>query len=271
MKTKNTSDYVITLIVVACSAVLLLAMGSALLGINLKPRQSLTIDMPSATGIRSNSEVRYAGAPIGKVVGIRALEWEERTDPAYAIRITANINRDTPPLKQDSYAEITSDTLLAEKFINLVPGTPGAPERDPATPIRCLPVASLDDLTRAGQKALDQINEVIVQLRTGHPDLADDIASVVENAQTLSANADALMVKLNTILENNEENLSQSVADLNVVMKNLKVVSTHAKALTATLGQKPWRVMWGSEPNKLPSEEEILKSNKPIPVHVEAK
>ncbi|NJN34899.1 MAG: hypothetical protein HC817_12245, partial [Saprospiraceae bacterium] len=60
---KNTSDYVIAFIVVASSIILLLAMSSALLGINLKPQNTLTIDMPSATGIRSNSEVRYAGAP----------------------------------------------------------------------------------------------------------------------------------------------------------------------------------------------------------------
>jgi hypothetical protein len=41
-------------------------------------------------------------------------------------------------------------------------------------------------------------------------------------------------------------------------------VSTNAKALTATLSQKPWRVFWGGSTIKPPPEDEILKSNQVI-------
>jgi hypothetical protein len=39
-------------------------------------------------------------------------------------------------------------------------------------------------------------------------------------------------------------------------------VSTNAKALTATLAQKPWRVFWGGPTVMPPTENQILDSNK---------
>jgi hypothetical protein len=51
---------------------------------------------------------------------------------------------------------------------------------------------------------------------------------------------------------------------LRVSTENLKVVSTNAKALTATLAEKPWRVFWGGATVKPPSEADILNSNEVI-------
>jgi hypothetical protein len=51
---------------------------------------------------------------------------------------------------------------------------------------------------------------------------------------------------------------------LRVSTENLKVVSTNAKALTATLAEKPWRVFWGGSTIKPPSEDAVLDSNKVI-------
>ena len=55
------------------------------------------------------------------------------------------------------------------------------------------------------------------------------------------------------------------IANLRVSTDNLKVVSSNAKALTATLAARhPWRVFWGGPTVPAPSENEVLKSNKVI-------
>ena len=54
--------------------------------------------------------------------------------------------------------------------------------------------------------------------------------------------------------------------ELAVVLQNLKVVTTQAKGITKTLGEKPSRIIWGSKRNDLPSQETILKNKKPVPV-----
>lgn len=53
--------------------------------------------------------------------------------------------------------------------------------------------------------------------------------------------------------------------ELRVILLNLKVMSTHAKALTESLGEKPNRLIFRGKANKLTPEAEILKSKKPLP------
>ena len=53
--------------------------------------------------------------------------------------------------------------------------------------------------------------------------------------------------------------------ELHVILLNLKVISTHAKALVDTLSEKPNRLIFSGKANKLTPEDEIIKSQKPLP------
>jgi virulence factor Mce-like protein len=273
MKKKNSSDIVIAACVIACSAVLLGALAMALTGFRLgaQPGTTVVIDMPSVTGLRVNSQVRYAGAPVGKITAITPLDLSERTHPELAVRVIAEIDRKMPTLKQDSEAQITSDTILAEKFLDLTPGSPTAPDLPPGQPIAARPVASFDDLTREGLAMLQDLNTIVSEIKAKNPDLPEKLNALLTNAQNLSENADELIARLNQVVEKNDGKIDQTLGDLHVVLQNLKVVSTYAKAITGTLGQKPWRVIWGGETPQLPSEKEILQSDQPLPIDLPKK
>ena len=76
---RNLSDYFVALFVIACSVVLLGALTFALSGRQLKkPTRTLQINYEDVTGIKVNSEVRYAGAPAGRVIAMRHLTAKER-------------------------------------------------------------------------------------------------------------------------------------------------------------------------------------------------
>ena len=76
---RNFSDYLVALSVIACSAVLLTALTIALSGYRLKkPARTLQIDYEDVTGIKIHSEVRYAGAPAGRVIAMRHLSAAQR-------------------------------------------------------------------------------------------------------------------------------------------------------------------------------------------------
>ena len=63
---RNLSDYFVAVFVIACSVVLLGALAFALSGRQLKkPTRTLQINYEDVTGIKVNSELRYAGAPAG--------------------------------------------------------------------------------------------------------------------------------------------------------------------------------------------------------------
>jgi phospholipid/cholesterol/gamma-HCH transport system substrate-binding protein len=68
------------------------------------------------------------------------------------------------------------------------------------------------------------------------------------------------------LLTHTDKNLDARMQELSVVLQNLKVMSTQAKAFTKAIGEKPNRVIFSGKEKKLPTEQEILRSTKPVPV-----
>ncbi len=64
---------------------------------------------------------------------------------------------------------------------------------------------------------------------------------------------------------NTDKQLQDQMKELRVILLNLKVVSTHAKALTQSLAEHPNRIIFSSKANTLTPEAEILKSKEPLP------
>src|SRR5438046_9513672 len=113
---RNLSDYFVALFVIACSIVLLAALTFALSGYHLKkPTRTLQINYEDVTGIKVNSEVRYAGATAGRVIAMRHLPARERDSSANkkdSVRITVSLDEGIPPLPRDVTAKLSSDNLL---------------------------------------------------------------------------------------------------------------------------------------------------------------
>src|SRR5438270_2052545 len=126
---RNLSDYIVALSVIICSVVLLGALTLALSGYRLKkPARTLQIDYEDVTGIKVHSEVRYAGAPAGRVIAMRHLSATERAhsiNKRDAVRVTASLDDKIPPLPADVEATLSADTMLAPKFVAISAGTPG--------------------------------------------------------------------------------------------------------------------------------------------------
>src|ERR1700750_6235 len=125
---RNISDYLVALSVIAWSAVLLAALTIALSGYGLNPpARTLQIDYEDVTGIKVHSEVRYAGAPAGRVIAMRHIPASARVNAANkkdAVVVTIALDEGIPPLPEDVSATLSSDTLLSPKFVALSAGTP---------------------------------------------------------------------------------------------------------------------------------------------------
>ena len=102
---RSISDYLVALFVIACSIVLLGALTFALSGYRLKkPARILQIYYEDVTGVKINSEVRYAGAPAGRVIAMRQLTAKEREalpNKKDAVRVTVGLIEGIPPLPTD--------------------------------------------------------------------------------------------------------------------------------------------------------------------------
>jgi ABC-type transporter Mla subunit MlaD len=287
---RSLSDYIVALSVIACSLVLLAALTFALSGYRLKkPTRTLHINYEDVTGIKMHSEVRYAGAPAGRVIAMRPLTVQERlTSPNKrdAVQITISLDKDVPPLPADVTATLSSDTMLAPKFVALSAGAPGGNTLANNATIEGHPAYGLEQITAAAGPLFDNANRLLDNLNVTVTDVkgnlgellpklgpladslkvdVDNLQNVVKNLDGMSKDADKVLGTADTFLSSTDKQLQEQMKQLHVVLLNLKVVTTHAKALVEALAEKPNRIIFSGKPAKLTPESEILKSSKPVP------
>jgi ABC-type transporter Mla subunit MlaD len=287
---RNLSDYIVALAVIACSLVLLAALTFALSGYHLKkPARTLQIDYEDVTGIKLHSEVRYAGAPAGRVIAMRHLSAAERGASANkrdAVRVTISLDDKIPPLPADVMATLSSDTLLAPKFVALSAGTPGTKTLANNSTIEGHPAYGIEQITAAAGPLVDHANTLLDNLNATVTDLKgdlgefmpklpplfdtaktdlDELQKVVTGLNDIEAQMGTVLGTANNFLGSTDKQLQEQLAQLHVTLLNLKVISTHAKALVETLGEKPNRLIFSGKANKLTPEADIIKSRKPLP------
>ena len=322
-------DYLVALTVIACSLVLLAVLTMALGGWSGVGRhRTLEVEFRDITGIRIQSEVRYAGAPAGRVTAMHLLtpaERDTRTDDVQkrnAVRVTLTLLDNLPLIPADTRVSISSDTLLSDKFVALSAGTPAAPKLANGAVLQgegsgsldtliasigplidaIAPLAdSLRPLVQTADEALKEVSPVLKKagatIDTVNADTLPRIAKLSEGLKGTSDTADAALKHIDAFLgeaegpiKTNLEQLKTSLAqlkqtlatadgvlgrtdkrlagrmqELSVLLQNSKVVSTHAKALTQALAEKPSRLIFSGKGQPLTPEAEILRSEKALP------
>ena len=301
---KNLSDYFVALSVIICSAILLAALTMALTGFRLKkPTRTLQVDFEDVTGVKLHSEVRYAGALAGRVIAMRHLTPEQREageNKRKAVRVTVSLNEEIPPLPADVIATLSSDTMLSPSFVALSAGTPGGETLANNAIIDGHPAYGIPQIAAAAGPLIDNANKLIDSLnatagnlnttvtsvRTNFDDFLPKISPVLDTAKTdleelqriikglddVEKNANDVLKNANGLFDNagkfvgsTDKQIQEQMKELRVILLNLKVVSTHAKAITEALGEKPSRIIFSGKTQKLTPESEILKSKEPVP------
>jgi len=294
---RNLSDYIVALSVIACSAILLTALTVALSGYRLKKStRTLQIDYEDVTGIKVHSEVRYAGAPAGRVIAMRhlsAAQRESEPNKRNAVRVTVSLDENIPPLPADVTASLSADTLLAPKFVALSAGTPGGETLANNATIEGHPAYGIEQITAAAgplfenaNRLIDNVSGTVTNLDTTvtsvrnnldqflpkFSPLLDTVKIDMDELQKIILGLDSVEKNANTVFDSagkfigtTDKQLQEQMKELRVILLNLKVVSTHAKAITEALGEKPNRLIFSGKAKTLTPEAEILKSQKPLP------
>jgi ABC-type transporter Mla subunit MlaD len=294
---KNLSDYFVALSVILCSAVLLAALTIALSGFRLKkPTRTLQIDFEDVTGVKLHSEVRYAGALAGRVIAMRHLTREQREsneNKRKAVRVTVTLAEEIPPLPSDVIATLSSDTMLSPMFVALSAGTPGGEILANNAVIDGHPAAGIPQLMAAAGPLIDNANKLIDSLNVTAVNLdgtitnvkndlgqilpkispvldvakidLEELGRIIKGLDEVEKNANAVFDTAGKFIGSTDKQLQEQLKELRVILLNLKVVSTHAKALTETLAEKPSRIIFSGKNQKLTPESDILKSKEPVP------
>jgi phospholipid/cholesterol/gamma-HCH transport system substrate-binding protein len=112
----------------------------------LKPKgYEFHVDVPEATTLAKEADVRISGVPVGKVKDIQP---DKRTGLS---TVTIELQSRYAPLRSDAKAVLRQKTLLGETYVEITPGTNSAkpvPEGGALASSRVLPTVELDEILR---------------------------------------------------------------------------------------------------------------------------
>jgi virulence factor Mce-like protein len=165
---------------------LLLFLWSAFGGpVPLKPRgYTLKVSFGEATQLAQEADVRISGVPVGKVKKIE-LGDDGRTEA------TLELNDKYAPARSDARAILRQKTLLGETYVEMTPGTRGAPAlpEDAHLPTKQVaPTVELDEIFRAfdakTRKAFQVWQQSVAQGIQNHgQDFSDALGSLTPFAE----------------------------------------------------------------------------------------
>lgn len=191
-----------------------------------------------ASGIGSSAPVRLAGVGVGNVQGIRLI-YDDATQKTKA-ELTVWVNNDA---KIEEDAEVTINTLglLGEKYLEILPGTPGRPYIKNGAVLKGNDPVSMEKVTTNLAKLSDSVVSIAGKLERGEGTigklLTDD--TVYNNLVGFTGNLDGFTGKLNS----NQGTLGKLVAD-DGLYKQLEELIQAFKDFAAELKTNPWKLLF---------------------------
>ena len=126
-------------------------------------------------------------------------------------------------------------------------------------------VASAKTALETADATLKRADALLAENKGELKDRLVELRGVIASAGRAIDGAERLMRSTDTVITDTGDQLDGRMAELAVILQNLKVATTHAKALTETLGTNPSKLIWGGKRNTLTPEHEILRSPDPVP------
>jgi len=155
---KKSSDWVIALAVVVSSIFLFVVLFMALRGSMVgAASRVVVVDFPDVMGVNPGAQVKWAGARVGTVSGVRLLTAEERIasgDPKNMVRVTLAIQDRVPAVPEDISASVAADTLLSDKVILLGGGSIEGPALASDQVVQGISPVTIDALVRRNEEPL---------------------------------------------------------------------------------------------------------------------
>lgn len=193
----------------------------------------------STGGIESGSAVRLAGVKCGTVKEITFTDTVEEGKKVTLILATLKLDKGTQ-VHKDSSISISSTGILADKYVNITPGTPGSPLVEEGAVFRGVDQGDIPQLVAKGEQIADKIDQALSGLnQILDAKTTSDVKNTLENLSAFSndlrvagpnltaalANLNKLSGRLDRIVTDNEQNISKTMSDLQLLSDQLLVVT----------------------------------------------
>lgn len=206
-------------------ALILLAYMSFQVGekrIGFKKGYLVTSHFDNASGLERDASVRIAGVEVGRVEDISLIDSKAQV----TMRIIPSVK-----LRENSKILIKAYGILGDKYIEIIPGTEGAPYlKDGDEITRVEKQTDIDKLMRDLGTIADDVMAVTASLRNvlGGEEGTANLSAILENTRKLTAN-------LNEVVERNQEKIALVLDNTRDLTANLNKIVTENDRNIASL------------------------------------
>lgn len=171
---------------------------------SLAEGKALYVDVPTSAGLKSGAPIKVAGVSAGKVESVAYLggALDEATGRRVVVRVTLRIRPDMfPTLHEDAAVYITSQGLLGEKYVEIVPGTPTKPGLQEGAYITGRPPAQLELMASKVEALLGTMTTLLNDNRAHLTELIKNTNKTVKSFQGASAEVEGFIKRSTTKLD----------------------------------------------------------------------
>ncbi len=196
----------------------------------------LRVRFSSVSGIDTGAPVRVSGVKAGEVKSVRV--YREEATQKMLVEVGILLSKEVT-LEEDSTASITSLGFLGEKYLEIMPGTPGARLLNAGEILVGKESISMERLMDSSVRALDQIQKTFVSVNAIVSDEQnrEALKGSLANSKEATAQFTQMMAQTNDLINkiNRGEGTVGKLLMEDEIYNNLKELSSDVKA-------HPWKL-----------------------------
>ena len=195
-------------------------------------------------GVDVGAPVRVSGVHVGEIRSVRP--YRDEASQRMQVEVGMRVSKDAP-LEEDSTAYINTLGFFGEKYVEIVPGTPGARLLTPGEILKGKDSISTEKLVESGYRAMQEMEQTIASI---HAVLGDEAAR--ESLRGTLVNSHEAMVQLTRLLSQANEVMEKIRQGQGTVGRLLSQDDLYQdlKGLTADLKEHPWKLFFRPKEKK---------------------
>ncbi|MBI1953642.1 MAG: MCE family protein [Candidatus Omnitrophica bacterium] len=204
----------------------------------VQPEYPLRVRFNFSGGIEAGAPVRLAGVDVGEVRSVRVFfdEPSQKMKAELAVQLATQAQ-----IEEDSTAFVNTLGLIGEKYLEIVPGTPGKRKLAPGEILVGKDSISSEKFMESAYGAVSELKEMITSVNVVMADPA-----VQQSFRQTVTNSSEATDRLNLFLEQANDLLAKVRSGQGTVGRLLTQDELYQdlKALTADLRAHPWKLLY---------------------------
>lgn len=206
----------------------------------VQPRYTypLRVRFHFANGIEEGAPVRLAGVKAGEVRDVRVYRDEviQQTYAELSVRLVKEAK-----IEEDAVAYVNTLGFIGEKYLEIVPGTPGSPVLKPNELLQGKDSIPSEKLVESGYDALEQMKQMVraVNAVVGDEATQNALKGTFANSKEATAQLTAFLTQANEVMGKirNGEGTVGKLLTQDDLYKDLQ-------GITADIKAHPWKLLY---------------------------